>query len=126
WPRKTTDTAGGCGKKTISSQPDFLDDGVPGPLRRELALHQEEAVHAHPRQLSSRRCAEGARCAPLAPGLHARDGEMRVERPLLERESGRAQPPGEERREMGQLRSALPRAEPQDARPARIREGSGP
>src|SRR5262249_14459164 len=108
------------------AQPDFRDDRVLRALGRELALHQANPVHAHPRQLALRRRAQRAGCAALASRLPAAAGEVRVERPLLELEPRRPQSISEELRQLGQLRTALPRAEPQYPRLPQARESPGP
>ncbi len=101
---------------------DLLDDGVLRAVRRKLALHQAESIHAHARDLSLGRRRERAGGSALSAGLHARDRQVPAERAILERESRRAQTSLQARGELLQLSRALAGPQPQDAGPPRIRK----
>ena len=88
--------------------------------RGESWLCMSESRSTRMRAISPFGTASSARDAARSPD--ARDRQVRAERPLLQDESRRAQPPGEARGEVLQLPRALLRAHPQDAGPPSVRE----
>src|SRR5690606_36543927 len=95
-------------------------------LRRELALHEDEMIHPHPRDLGKLSHLREALHGGLfgLPRFRPRQGQMRNEWADFPREADLRQFLVEAFREVDESPLPCARSDPDDARAFRVREGT--